>query len=212
MLASQFHALNINEWKRKAHFHFFKQFEEPFFGVCIDIDCSKAVEFAKQEETSFFLYYLYHSLKAANQCEPFRYRIVEKEQVIVYDHINASPTINREDGTFGFSVLPYRESFEQFVETALPIVEEVRNAEGLEPANDGSNMIHYSSLPWLKFTSLSHARSFSFPDSIPKISFGKATEENGVWKMPVSIHAHHALMDGKDVADYVDLFQSLMNS
>ncbi len=88
MLASQFHSLNINEWKRKAHFHFFKQFEEPFFGVCVEIDCSKALEFAKQEETSFFLYYLYQSLKAANQCEPFRYRIVEKEQVIVYDHIN----------------------------------------------------------------------------------------------------------------------------
>ena len=38
------------------------------------------------------------------------------------------------------------------------------------------------------------------------------SEVNGRKEMPVSIHVHHALMDGKDVADYIDLFQKLMNS
>jgi chloramphenicol O-acetyltransferase type A len=40
--------------------------------------------------------------------------------------------------------------------------------------------IHFSAIPWLNFTSLSHARSYTFPDSSPKISFGKMTiSENG---------------------------------
>jgi chloramphenicol O-acetyltransferase type A len=39
--------------------------------------------------------------------------------------------------------------------------------------------IHFSAIPWLNFTSLSHARSYTFPDSSP-ISFGKMTiSENG---------------------------------
>jgi chloramphenicol O-acetyltransferase type A len=30
-------------------------------------------------------------------------------------------------------------------------------------------VIHFSAIPWLDFTSLSHARSYTFPDSCPKI-------------------------------------------
>jgi len=58
---------------------------------------------------------------------------------------------------------------------------------------------------------LSHARSFSFPDSIPKISFGKMTELDGVKTMPVSVHVHHGLMDGFHVGQFVDKFQQLMD-
>ncbi|MGB5393781.1 MAG: CatA-like O-acetyltransferase, partial [Lutimonas sp.] len=68
-----------------------------------------------------------------------------------------------------------------------------------------------SSLPWLNFSSFSHARSYSFPDSCPKISFGQMYEKNGEKFMPVSIHVHHALMDGYEVGIFVDKFQNLMN-
>ncbi|HAI84531.1 MAG TPA: chloramphenicol acetyltransferase, partial [Chitinophagaceae bacterium] len=56
------------------------------------------------------------------------------------------------------------------------------------------------------FTSLSHARSFSFADSCPKISFGKMTVNQDKRTMPVSVHVHHALMDGYHVAQFIDLF------
>jgi chloramphenicol O-acetyltransferase type A len=29
--------------------------------------------------------------------------------------------------------------------------------------------------------------------------------------MPMSVHVHHALMDGYEVAKYIDLFQGMMN-
>ena len=87
----------------------------------------------------------------------------------------------------------------------------MRNSNGLEPAGASSNVIHYSSLPWLRFTALSHARSFSFRDSCPKISFGKMTEKDGQKTMPVSIHVHHALVDGYHVAQFVEAFQQEMD-
>jgi len=34
--------LDISSWNRKDHFAFFKQFEEPFFGVTVPIDCTTA--------------------------------------------------------------------------------------------------------------------------------------------------------------------------
>lgn len=201
--------LDIDQWARRDHFNFFRQFEEPFFGVCVNIDCTAAYQKAKESSTSFFLYYLYQSLAAANAIEPFRYRI-KNDEVWVYDRVNASPTINRPDGTFGFSYMDYYESLEEFIDHAQREIARVQGSTGLIPAISGENVIHYSSIPWINFTQLSHARSFSFKDSCPKISFGKMTEENGRRTMPVSIHVHHALMDGFHVGQYVELFQERM--
>ncbi|MGV3594282.1 MAG: CatA-like O-acetyltransferase [Sediminibacterium sp.] len=201
--------LDIETWNRKDQFRFFSQFEEPFFGITIQVDCTEAYAFAKANNYSFFLYYLYQSLKVANQIEPFRYRIVEGN-VYHYDVVNASPTINRPDGTFGFSYMDYHPDFTSFATSAQRIIEEVRNSTGLIPAVSGENVIHYSSIPWINFTSLSHARSFTFKDSCPKISFGKMTEVNGRKLMPLSIHVHHALMDGFHVGQYIDLYQQLL--
>jgi chloramphenicol O-acetyltransferase type A len=205
------HLLNIEEWPRKDHFNFFKEFEEPFFGICASVDCSTAFKYSKDNNISFFLFYLYCSLRAANEITPFRYRINENN-IFVYDQVNASPTINRPDGSFGFSYMDYEPDFNQFIEKAKLEIERIQNSKGLIPAVSGENVIHYSSIPWINFTSLSHARAFRFKDSSPKISFGKMTEENNRKKMPVSVHVHHALMDGYDVGRHFELFETLMNS
>lgn len=201
--------LDIEKWTRKDHFNFFKQFDEPFFGVCVEIDCTKAYAKCKNEGISFFLYYLHKSLVAANKTEPFRYRI-EGENVFIHDKVHASPTINRPDGTFGFAYMNYYEDFQTFQEEAKKEIERVQSSTGLIPAVSGENVIHYSSLPWISFKSISHARSFSFKDSCPKITFGKFSEHDGMIKMPISIHVHHALMDGIHVGLFIDEFQKLM--
>lgn len=203
--------LDVDNWARKDQFHFFKNFEEPFFGVCVSVDCTRAYRQAKERGVSFFLYYLHGSLVAANETEPFRYRIAEGE-VLVYDRVHASATINRPNGTFGFSYIDYYPGFAGFVAAAQVEIERVQNSTGLIPSGAGENVIHYSAIPWLNFTGLSHARRFAFPDSCPKISFGKVTETAGRLQMPVSIHAHHALMDGYHVGQYVDRFQELLES
>lgn len=201
--------LEIDNWVRKDHFKFFKQFDEPFFGICVDIDCTNAYAKCKEEKISFFLYYLHKSLVAANRIEPFRYRI-EENSVFIYDRVDASPTINRPDGTFGFAYMDYYEDFNEFNREAKEEIEKVQNSHGLIPAISGENVIHFSSLPWISFKSISHARSFSFKDSCPKITFGKISEHDGIRRMPVSIHVHHALMDGIHVGQFIDEFQSLM--
>jgi chloramphenicol O-acetyltransferase type A len=202
--------IDIDTWARKDHFNFFRQFEEPFFGVTVNVDCTTAYARAKEQGLSFFLSYLHKALAAANSVEAFRYRIGGNE-VFLYDVVNASPTINRPDGTFGFSYIDFNADFTAFAEEAQKEIERVQNSTGLVPAVSGENVIHFSSIPWINFTSLSHARSFSFNDCIPKISFGKMTEVEGVKAMPVSVHVHHALMDGYHVGQFVERFQQLLD-
>lgn len=203
--------IDIDNWNRKEHFQFFSKFDEPFFGVTVKVDCTIAYKKAKGKGISFFLYYLYRALKGANEVENFRYRIIEN-QAYSFATVNASPTINRADGTFGFAYLEYFEDEKLFYEKALQEIENVKSTKSLLPAVSSENVIHFSAIPWLDFTSISHARSFSHPDSCPKISFGKMTENNGVKEMPVSIHGHHALMDGYHVGMFVEKFQNLLNN
>jgi chloramphenicol O-acetyltransferase type A len=202
--------VDIASWERRDHFQFFNSFEEPFFGIVVEVDCTKAYHAAKAQGISFFLYYLHASLTAANETTAFRYRILDNE-VWLFETIHASPTINRPDGTFGFAYMDFMTDRESFIRAAQLEIERVQQSSGLIPALSGENVIHYSSIPWIRFTALSHARSFRHRDRLPKISFGKMTDGNGKLTMPMSVHAHHALMDGFQVGQYIERFQVLLN-
>ena len=201
---------DLENWSRKDHFNFFNQFDEPFFGVTVDIDCTIAYQKCKKEGIGFFLYYLHQSLTAANAVENFRLRI-EDNQIYLYDKVNASAVINRADNSFGFSYIDYFSDFDEFQSAAKLEIENVKKSKGLILNGNNANVIHISAMPFLKFTSLSHARSFAHKDSCPKFSFGKMTDENGKKTMPISVHVNHALADGYHVSLFIDEFQKLMN-
>lgn len=204
--------LDIENWPRKEHFHFFRKFEEPFFGATVEIDCTKAHQTAKDLDTSFFIYYLHKTVVAINTITPFKYRILD-DQILIYDQINASATIGRDDDSFGFSLIEYSPDFAVFKENALTEIARVQQTPGLFTRSfETDDVIHFSAIPWVNFTSLSHARSYSFPDSCPKVSFGKmTTNENGKKTMSMSVHVHHGLIDGLHLGQFIDCFQDLMN-
>ncbi len=47
-------AIDLNNWIRKDHYLFFSQFEEPFYGITVSIDCTAAYQYAKENAISFF--------------------------------------------------------------------------------------------------------------------------------------------------------------
>lgn len=203
--------IEIENWKRAEHFKFFSKFDEPFFGINSEIDCTAGYEFSKKKGLSFFAYYLFKSLVAVNKIEEFRYRIVN-QNVVIYDKIHSSSTIGRTDGSFAFSFVEYDPSFEIFNESLQREIKNVKNSTGLRFNDEAKRLdsIHYSSLPWIKFTGVTHARDFKFPDSIPKITFGKVDKSKKMM-MPISVVAHHGLMDAYHVGQYLELFESLLN-
>lgn len=203
--------IDIERWKRKAHFQFFKDFEEPFYGICVNVDVTHAYRYCKRNDYSFFLYHLYQSIRAVNKTEAFKLRIDEDGSVVQYDTINPSTTIIRTDDTFDFAYFTYEDDFETFSNKAEKIIREVRNSAGLDLSKESPDTIHYSSIPWVQFTSLSHACNFSHKSSIPRITFGKIFEQGELLQMPVSIHVHHALVDGIDVGRHLDWFQDYLN-
>jgi len=203
--------VDIENWNRKELYEFFKTFEEPYFGITAIVDVTKAYINAKTAGVSFFSYYLHASLSAVQLISAFRYRILD-DNVIDYHTIHASATIERTDGSFGFSFIEYDKDRFVFMQNITKETQRISKSRNLFPDRIGDDVIHYSALPWVNFTSLSHARKYKTKDSVPKISFGKSELNNGKRTMACSVHAHHGLADGKDVGQYFSLFQTLLDS
>ena len=202
--------IDLDTWERRALFNLFQPFSEPYHGVCIRVDCTATYHYAKQHHLSVFLSFLHRSLAAAQQVENFRTRIIDGE-AWRYEEVNGGSAVGRPNGTIGFAHYRYRERIKEFVTYASMEVERVRSRYDLERYPE-ADLIRYSTLPWFDFTSISHARDLSHEDSAPRITFGKITEADGRCTMPVSIHAHHALVDGLHVAQFIEKFQQSLDA
>ena len=195
---------DLDNWNRKEHFAFFSAFDDPFFGVTTLVDFTDVYRQSKEQNVSFFLYSLHFLLKCVNETDAFKLRI-EKDSVVRYDTIHISPTIGREDGTFGFGFFEYDPDIDLFIQKATQEIERVKNGTGLSfSKNTGrQDVIRYSALPWFAFSEMKHATSFKNGDSVPRISTGKLMQEDSKYLLPISVCAHHGLMDGRNVAELI---------
>lgn len=205
--------IDLSNWHRKEHYEWFQDFDEPFWGIVSEVDCTKAYTKAKDINIPFYQYYLFQSLKAINSIEEFRFRIEDK-RIVCYDKINASATLNNKDNLYAMSFIEYHNKLEDFSKAFSKEVERVKNISGLGVNKNTirKDVVHYSSVPWFKITGLSHARNYKFKDSVPKITFGRFEIMQRKKIMNIAINGHHGLVDGYHAGQFLQLFQELLNS
>ena len=203
---------DLSSWNRREHFEFFNQFDEPFHGLVANVDCTWAQHHCKQKNISFFLFYLHQVLKAINATDAMRYRI-EDDQVVDYACIHASATIERSDHTFGFCSIAQHVAFADFSLAANQSMSNIRETNGLgfNASMLRNDVIHFSAIPWISFTSLTHARHFQQKDSVPKISIGKYFKQSDKLMLPVATYVHHGLADAYHVHQFLQVLESLLN-
>jgi chloramphenicol O-acetyltransferase type A len=152
--------------------------------------------------------YLYASLRAANTVDAFRQRI-ENGQPVEYDTVHLSTTIARPDGTFGFSFTEFSDDFEKFVAGGISESERIKKSNELFSGHSENDVIYYTVLRGVTF--MSDYQPYQAGSSVPFLVFSETFIENGIRKMPHSIHVNHALVDGQHVSLYIQLFQQFLN-
>lgn len=205
--------IDINQWNRKEHYHFFSNMDFPYFGITTEVDCTQTYLAAKEKGNSFFASYLHKSMIAVNSVPELKYRIIDQD-VVAFPVIHAGATIAREDGTFGFIYVEYSEDFEVFNKSLQMEITAVHNSTGLRLSNEELNkdLIRHSTIPWSSFTALLHPTNLNPKESVPKITFGKFSIKNGRKYLPVSIEAHHGLVDGLHLSRYFQNFQKQLDA
>jgi chloramphenicol O-acetyltransferase type A len=178
----------------------------PFYNITANIDVTNLKAFCKKNDISFFVTSLYLSQKTISQIDNFRYRIFDNE-IRHYEKTQAGSTILLDDKTFGFCYFDMEDHLFEFVRKGEMAIAKFKANPGFDPRDGDRNMIFYSIIPWVSFTSFQHARKEEENDSIPRIVFGKYFNQNSRYLMPVSVEVHHAIVDGYHVGQYFELLQ-----
>lgn len=200
--------IDTETWSRRDLFRLFKDYDAPSFNICAEVDATRLLDFTRARRLSLFVTYHYLSAKVANEIEPFRYRL-RGERVLVHECVDAGAVLLLADESFTFVYFDFTKDFAAFHESSAAIVERARTEPpGLDARAERDDLIYHSVIPWVSFTSISHARDSRQRSGIPKISFGKYRDVGGRVLMPVSVEVHHALMDGLHVGRYFEKLQS----
>ncbi len=201
--------LDVTTWSRRNLFEFFLAYDNPYFNVCLRLDVTNLLTYLRQRpEVGITLAYHYFALRVANEIEPFRYRLKDGK-VIIHEVINGGTTVLLPDETFTFAYFAYDENFDRFMAGAQRSVSEVLAGTSFKPT-PRDDLVYFTTLPWVSFTSFAHARKFGRGDSVPRIAFGKFVRENERTLLPFSVEVHHALMDGLHVGRYVNRLEEAL--
>jgi chloramphenicol O-acetyltransferase type A len=196
--------LDTEAWSRRHLFRLFKDYDDPFVNICADVDVTPLLALARERGLSLFVTYHFLSTKTANELEPFRYRL-HGERVLVHERVDAGAIVLLADDSFTFVYFDYEEDFTNFHKRARAAVEKARaEPPPLDARAERDDLIYHSVIPWVSFTSISHARDSRRQSGIPKVTFGKYREAGGRVLMPVSVEVHHALMDGLHIGRFFE--------
>jgi chloramphenicol O-acetyltransferase type A len=199
----------MQTWSRREHFKVFSAFDHPHFSMCANVDLTEFYPIVKQHSHSISVAIVYVISRAANEIPEFRYRIRIGE-VVEHEIVHPATTILTDEDLFSFCTLPYDQNFLLFssrAEEQIAFVQEHPTLES-DPAQD--DMLYMTAIPWVSFTSFMHPMYLQSADTVPRFAWGKFFKEGENLKMPLSVQAHHALMDGIHMGKYYKKVQDYL--
>ena len=206
-----FTELDLDSWPRKATYEFFKDYEDPFFNFTANVDVTRAYSLCKQNGLSFSLTALYASLAAANEIREFRIRQVGG-RLVEFDRIHATQTILNDDETYSFAYFEMKDDVLEFNRSGKLAVDKYKALKSFDVEADRVDLIYYSVIPWVSFTSFKHASRMDKNQTIPRIVFGKLFDDGRRKLIPLSVEANHRIMDGFHVGKFFNRFEEIASS
>jgi len=197
---------------RQKHFDFFRKMDKPHFNICAPVDITTLLSHIKSENLPFTLTMVYCLSRIANDIPEFRRRI-RGHQVWEHEKVHPSFTIEtKPSDVFSFCHVPFIDDYVTFLQQGRQKVAQVKCNPVFEDEEGQDDLLFLSSFPWVSFTSVEHAMHCPPVDSVPRIAWGKYYQEADRIKMPLSVQAHHAIVDGRQVGAYFNLLQKFMDA
>lgn len=203
--------IDIEAWERRSTFEYFKDYDDPFFNITANLDVTRLYDFCKSNDLAFSLAVLFYSIEIANEIREFRLRMIG-DKVVEFDQVEATQTILNDDDTFSFSYYERKKDVFEFDSAGKAAREEYLKLKTFDVESNRIDLIYYSVIPWVSFTSFKHASRLDNRQTVPRMVFGKMFDDGRRRKMPFSVEVHHAMMDGLHVGRYFNRFQETIDS
>ena len=193
--------LDMRTYPRQTHFAHFRSLPWPLIGVTVMMDVTRVKAYCQDRHASFYLVMMHIVCLAANQVPALRQRIRE-DGIREFEFCHTSHIELLEDGTYTYCTLYHDRPMEAYLTESAKIREACRKGNGLTEDPDVDSYLFISTLPWLHYTQLIQPGSGG---SNPQITWGKAERNaEGRYMMPLTLQAHHALVDGIHLAAFFE--------
>jgi len=195
--------IEIHDPHRKKHMAFFRSMESPHFQLTAQEDIRPLLRWAKARELPFTPLIVWVLSQAAHAIAEFRWRF-RGEQIIEHQWVRPSFTVLTEASeVFSFCTVPFHSDTDRFIREAQRVIEQMQKNPSLEDEAEKDDYLFMSSIPWVSFTGLQHAMHHP-GDSVPRITWGKYYDSGSKTLLPLSVQAHHALVDGRHMGNYFE--------
>ena len=208
--------ININNWHRNKTFEWFKGFSNSTYSMNVKMDVTKLLTHTKRNNESFFINLLFIVIKGLNSIEEMKMRLVDGHPVI-YEEINPAFTVMTETGTFENVRFDNCDDYEKFYQIASEHIESAKKQKEIKKENYNPencyNEYYITCVPWVDFTQFTHP----IPDDIasqciPRICWGKYTEQNEKYELMLNITVSHIFVDGYPLSQAFIAIQELLNN
>lgn len=197
-----FRIMDMEQDPRREHYAYFRSLANPYVGLTVNVDVTALLEWTKATHSNFFLSFLYAAVRAANSVPELRRRI-RGEQVVEYGNCPSSHTVALESGAYCYCRLTADGPLGDFLAHAAEAQEQARAHPSMDDGGDGECLFFVSCVPWLSYTSI--MQPVPVPaDSNPRITWGRYFRQGEQTLMPVTLLAHHALVDGIHIARFYE--------
>lgn len=196
--------IDLNTWKRRQHFEFFKRVDLPFYNVNAQVDVTGVREFAKAHQLSLNAVLMYLTVSAMNNVENLRLRL-RGDSVVLHEKLTPCfAHIKPGDDLFAMVVAEFSSDiveFDRLVRAAISASHTYFDRQQLVGRDD---VLFISAMPWIAFTGVDHTLGLNRNDAIPRVTWGKLIVDGSCVKLPYNIQVNHMFVDGIHVGRFFE--------
>lgn len=205
----EYRVIDKDGWPRKEYFEHYLRDVPCTYSMTTKLD----VTAIKNQKLKLYPAMLYCLTKTVNRHEQFRTAFRADETLVVYRSMHPCYTVFHQDSkTFSNLWTAFSDDYDTFCRR----YEEDRRQFGTIKAMDAKpnlpeNSFTVSMIPWVSFDGFNLNLS-SFDYLLPIFTIGKYQEENGRYKLPLSVQVHHAVCDGYHTSCFINDLQEEIDS
>ena len=206
------HEIDLNTWKRREIYQFFGHHAQPFYMVSFKEDITPLHRFVKANQLSFYQGMIWACTEALNRVEPFLVSVRDGKLVQLDRRHPSFSVLKPGEDQFKIVNVRHTDRIEEYCRNAARAVE--AQDFFIDLTQESDDLIYYTCLPWIEMTAMTNDHgSFgqeALDDSIPRVSWGRYTEENGRIKLILTLEVNHRFIDGVHIGQFAEQLRDCM--
>ena len=190
------------DWPRRDVYRFFSALDNPIFGVTFPLDVTRLYAYTKARGLSFYYALVYLCAEAINSEEAFHFCERGGELFRLERRIPSFTDLKPGAEQFHIVTIEAGNDLDAFCRTARR--ESMGQTCFIRAEAESDALLYLSCLPWFPLTHLTNERGSDPSDAIPRLAWGRYTDDGGTKTLGLSVEANHRFVDGLHIGRFYE--------